>query len=37
LADAILDRIVHDSLRQLLNGESKRNLTNTLNAPPKTA
>lgn len=30
LADAILDRIVHDSLRLLLNGESMRKLTSKL-------
>jgi DNA replication protein DnaC len=33
LADAILDRIVHDSLRLLLNGESMRKLTSKL--PPQ--
>ena len=31
LADAILDRIVHDSLRLLLSGESMRKLTSSLN------
>jgi DNA replication protein DnaC len=37
LADAILDRIVHDSLRLVLNGESMRKLTSKLQVPPKTA
>ncbi|MEO0435264.1 MAG: ATP-binding protein, partial [Cyanobacteria bacterium J06656_5] len=30
LADAILDRIVHDSLRLILKGESMRKLTSKL-------
>lgn len=33
LADAILDRIVHDSLRLTLKGESMRKLTSSLNSP----
>jgi DNA replication protein DnaC len=37
LADAMLDRIVHDSLRLVLQGESMRKLTSKLHAPPKTA
>ena len=31
LADAILDHIVHDSLRLVLSGESMRKLTSSLN------
>ena len=37
LADAMLDRIVHDSLRLVLKGESMRKLTSKLHASPKTA
>ena len=37
LADAMLDRIVHDSLRLVLKGESMRKLTSKLHTPPKTA
>jgi len=35
LADAILDRIVHDSLRLTLNGESMRKLTSTIKPKPE--
>ncbi|MEL7509906.1 MAG: ATP-binding protein, partial [Cyanobacteria bacterium J06554_1] len=35
LADAILDRIVHDSLRLTLKGESMRKLTSQLNPKPE--
>jgi hypothetical protein len=34
LADAILDRLVHDSLRLSLRGESMRKLTSPLKDPP---
>ncbi len=37
LADAILDRIVHDSLRLILSGESMRKLTSKLHATQKSA
>jgi DNA replication protein DnaC len=37
LADAILDRIVHDSLRLTLYGESMRKLTSSLPSKPETA
>jgi DNA replication protein DnaC len=37
LADAILDRIVHDSLRLLLNGESMRKLTSKLHPQVESA
>ena len=37
LADAILDRIVHDSLRLPLKGESMRKLTSPLNSQPEVA
>jgi len=37
LADAILDRIVHDSLRLTLKGESMRKLTSQLNSKSKEA
>ncbi|NEO34492.1 MAG: ATP-binding protein [Symploca sp. SIO3C6] len=37
LADAILDRIVHDSLRLTLKGESMRKLTSTLNPQTETS
>lgn len=36
LADAILDRIVHDSLRLVLKGESMRKLTSSLHSSSKT-
>ncbi|MEO0769399.1 MAG: ATP-binding protein, partial [Cyanobacteria bacterium J06649_4] len=36
LADAILDRIVHDSLRLALKGESMRKLTSKLKAEKET-
>ncbi|MFK8185973.1 MAG: ATP-binding protein [Phormidesmis sp.] len=35
LADAILDRIVHDSLRLILKGESMRKLTSKLTQEPE--
>lgn len=37
LADAILDRIVHDALRLSLQGESMRKLTSKLKSPSETA
>ncbi|MEB3211434.1 MAG: IS21-like element helper ATPase IstB [Leptolyngbyaceae bacterium] len=37
LADAILDRIVHDSLRLTLKGESMRKLTSTIQAKPESS
>jgi DNA replication protein DnaC len=37
LADALLDRIVHDSLRLVLSGESMRKLTSKLHTQPKSA
>jgi DNA replication protein DnaC len=37
LADAMLDRIVHDSLRLVLSGESMRKLTSKLHTQPKSA
>jgi DNA replication protein DnaC len=37
LADAMLDRIVHDSLRCVLSGESMRKLTSKLHTQPKSA